>query len=851
MTGAAAVAFTAAHAQAQNDPGTEASGPIERIVVTTQKREQEAFDVPLTLSAFSSTTLERLGITAFDELSDFTPGLTVQLQSPNTPSFVIRGITSDSGNFQDAPRVSVYYNGVDVSRSRGSAFEMYDLERVEIARGPQATLFGTAASIGAVSVITARPEQEFGASGYFGGGNDGYQIYGGHITGGGDLLQGRLAMQYRRRNGYVRNTAGDVGSNSFGDQDDLNGLETFAIRPSLRFTPNSNFTGDVIVSYERNTPPGTAFLSGVIAPTNGSTSPFSAGELGGVRGNQYLNFTGLGPGGPQLGLLDPSVPRAFLGDDELGLDREVFDINVQGTWDINEAFSLTGIVGWREFDSLEIFDADGSQVPLVEISEDTEGDQTSVEFRINYDNGGRFRGFLGVSYFQEDGYQRVPFVLDETLFGACAAISPTGIGIGPNCVNPDGSFNRVNIDPATAAIAPLIRASQGFGVYYPAEFVNTGEYSTYSVFADATFDVTSNLEVTAGVRFIQEERESGLSTNFPDSFLLLSQSLVNPMAPGTIFQPLLPGFSNTQGAVISASDEFDAVLPRFNVLWRITDDMNLYGTVAQGRRSPVISITQTSGATSTNPLAPNFCNPLQLTDDPACEQIFLPNDVVLPNVTLTPEETVWNYEIGGRGLFFDGRLLLEAAVFYQEYEDFIVQVVDIGAGGINNVSTGRATNTGVELEGQFSPTDDLTIFGSYAFIDAAIDNDPANGIFAGNRFRLQPEHSGSLAVDYRRPVFGEIEGFLTLTQTYRSDVFFEPENAPIAGLAISEGDVYLTNLRIGLDQPADGWRLTVFANNLFDEEYIIDAGNTGGDFGTPTFIPGPPLLWGVELRGEF
>ncbi|PMU86818.1 TonB-dependent receptor plug domain-containing protein, partial [Pseudomonas sp. GP01-A4] len=86
------------------------------------------------------------------------PGLRIQEQSDNNPGFVIRGITSDSGSAQQGARVSLYYNGVDISRTRGAYQDLFDLERIEVVKGPQATLFGTASAVGAVNIISARPK---------------------------------------------------------------------------------------------------------------------------------------------------------------------------------------------------------------------------------------------------------------------------------------------------------------------------------------------------------------------------------------------------------------------------------------------------------------------------------------------------------------------------------------------------------------------------------------------------------------------------------------------------------------------------------------------------------------------
>src|SRR5690606_16755562 len=136
---------TAAHAQ-------EADA-VEEIVVTAQKREQQAVDVPIALTAYSGQRLEALGVEDFADLSLFTPGFEVQDQSPNNPGFVMRGITSASTDSFSEARVSVFQDGVSISKAQGSYVELFDLERVEVAKGPQSTLYGRGALIGAVNVI--------------------------------------------------------------------------------------------------------------------------------------------------------------------------------------------------------------------------------------------------------------------------------------------------------------------------------------------------------------------------------------------------------------------------------------------------------------------------------------------------------------------------------------------------------------------------------------------------------------------------------------------------------------------------------------------------------------------------
>ncbi|WP_262693087.1 TonB-dependent receptor [Kordiimonas aquimaris] len=751
---------------------TDDTDVVDEIIVTTQKRSQSLRDVPVTVTSYTGRLLEDLNIDEFDEVSEITPGLIIQEQSPNNPAFVIRGITSDSGSAQIAPRVSIYLNGIDVSRSRGSHFELFDIERIEVAKGPQATLFGTASAIGAVSVITRKAQEEFDAELSVGYGNfDAYQARG-FITGGNQTLQGRLAFSYRKRDGFIENIAGDAGSQSEGGtvQPDLNGIERFGIRGSVRFVPNDNFTADLVINYEENDDTGTSFKSGNFAPTGGATDPFSFAELGGA--------------GPRS--------EEVLGSATLGIERDLFDGNLTMQWDLNENWSITSVSGYREFDSLEVFDADGTAAIFAEFAEDSSGDQFSQELRANYGSD-TLNAFFGVNYFTESGRQRVPFLTEEGTFLQCAA------GVIPDlpCVAPDGTVGSVT-------------AAQGLPpIFYDAEFGNTGSFDIYSAFADATIGITERLEFTAGIRYVYEERESGSFARLPNSVLTGA--------------PLLAfGNVDTGGNVVTASEDYSAFLPRFNVRFEASDDVNFYATVAKGRRSDVIDVGSIAG----------------------------PNGTPVADPTFIPEEVIWNYEGGMKARLLDGRLDVAASAFYQDYENFQVTILD--PNGVTRPSNaGSASNFGVEGEFRSQLNQYFQVFGNVAYIDAQIDDEAENGIFAGNRFRLQPKWSTALGGLMTVPITDDINFFANATWTYRSSAFFEIENAQIAGLDIAEDAVNLVNVRAGFAAADDSWEINVFANNLFDREYIIDAGNTGGAFGSPTFVAGPPRFYGVQLTGRF
>ena len=198
ITVALLLASTATPVLAQTADGDEQAFEGE-IIVTAQKREERLIDVPVTLSAVSGARLQELGVSDLDELSNYIPGLSIQEQSANNPGVVIRGITSDSGSAQQAARVTLYYNGVDISRSRGSYQDIYDIERIEVIKGPQATLFGTASAVGAISIISARPEEGFSGSLTGGIGNFNQRQLGGHLNIGSDEIAARIAFAISRR----------------------------------------------------------------------------------------------------------------------------------------------------------------------------------------------------------------------------------------------------------------------------------------------------------------------------------------------------------------------------------------------------------------------------------------------------------------------------------------------------------------------------------------------------------------------------------------------------------------------------------------------------------------------------
>lgn len=742
---------TSLTAHAQSAPSEEASREDD-IIVTAQKREERQIDVPITLSAVTGTRLREIGVNDLDELSNYIPGLNIQEQSANNPGIVIRGITSDSGSAQQGARVTLYYNGVDISRSRGSYQDIYDMERIEVVKGPQATLFGTASAVGAISLISARPQE--GYSGELAGTYGNFNQYSatGFINTGSEKLAGRVAFAYKKRDGYVNNLA--VG------QEDLYAQDQFGARGSLRFKPTEAMTADLILTYDRQRNSGTPFISLTYPTASGAPNAFGDAALGGT----------------------PNSLRD-LGLSKLGLKRDVYDANLTVNWDIADDWTLTLVNGYRKFDSLEVFDADGTAAEYLEFAELAKGDQYNQETRFSY-NSDTFRGSFGFNYFHENGVQNVPFSTNENVFFACLTATAA---TRAQCVAPGGGV--------PAAAAPRIN--------YTSFFENQGRNTSYSVFADGTWIPTPRLEITAGVRVQIEKRLSGFRAGVPRSTLTGGASVI-------------PGQVDTAGQTFTSEDSYADVLPRFNVLYKFSDNFNGYATVSKGRRSAIVNVG--ARATASGPIA---------------------------NISPVLEEVLWNYELGVKGTV--GIVSGSIGVYYLTYDNFQVSIIiPPSVVGVTQ-SAGTATNKGIEAEVNIRPASWLTMFANGAYIDGGIDNRPdiaAN--FRGAKFRLQPDYQAAAGLIIDAPI-GGVNVFATPSITYRSKLFFETPNLE----ARSQGPVTLVNIVGGVRFADNRYEISAFARNVFNKRYLLDAGNTGGAFGIPTFIPGEPRFYGLKMSAQF
>nr|WP_319998988.1 TonB-dependent receptor [uncultured Draconibacterium sp.] len=216
-------------------------------------------------------------------------------------------------------------------------------------------------------------------------------------------------------------------------------------------------------------------------------------------------------------------------------------------------------------------------------------------------------------------------------------------------------------------------------------------------------------------------------------------------------------------------------------------------------------------------------------------------------------EILDNYELGFKGAFSD-RVFIDVSGFYSLYKDFQTRarVADSGTGEYNLLfkDGGQATSYGAEANLRVAIIEQLDMFANYAWLKTKFDSTDVDGaaqLYAGNVFSLAPEHSFAVGLNARVNITPNIKLFVTPTYSNKSHIYFEDANTP--GL---EQDGYgLLNINGGLELADPNIRLTIWANNVLDEQFITSAGNTGSLFGVPTFVPGSPQMIGTKLTWNF
>jgi iron complex outermembrane recepter protein len=495
--------------------------PLEEVLVTAQKREENLQDVPISISALTSDYLAENNIGSIQDLAGSVPGLVVtNTLSHGTAPISIRGIGGPNGGgsiFNDEP-VAIYVDGVYVARLGASVMDLVDIDSVQVLRGPQGTLYGRNSTAGALLLTSKRPTSSFESDLRLGYAQYDQSRVSAAVSGplGTNFVLGRLAIGYSDGGDFAENLA---------DGRDVGGARNKMARGSLRFLPTDSLTIDVIGDYQEQTSHPALFTVAALSPTAPPTFPF-AGPI--YAGN-------------------PFVPRADLEsaieDDRIALgDETVTRIESRnGTmlldWDLG-AVKLASITGYRWITNDGRQDSDASPdavtfagstgaLQLLRNYGEQEHSEYTQELRLQSAEEGRVKWIAGLYFIREDN--QFDFTIESFQSG------PPQPGVPPQ--RPAGTL---------------------------ATFLATQDLQAYAAFFDVSWAFTDALTLSVGGRYSDEKKQVDIN-----------QSVVNRMTGANLAAPLS----------FTGEDSWSDFSPRGVIEYEINADTMLYGSYSRGFKS--------------------------------------------------------------------------------------------------------------------------------------------------------------------------------------------------------------------------------------------------------------------------
>ena len=527
--------YSLAHAQeSEDDPVANNRRVLNPVVVEARRIEENVQDTPVSIGVLDRDFLLKQKVESIEEVLTLSPGATFLTFSKAQPEKSLRGFVAPStGNASAEQSIVTVVDGFALTKDAIKSPPVFDLERVEVLRGPQGTTFGRNASIGLIHLVTAKPTYDFQSGINFTAGSDELFEVDGFVSGPiiGDTLAGRLAFNFDSEDGATSSTSTGEG---------LDGESNFAIRGSLLWEPTSRFTANLKVEYSEDNDEG-AVRRGV-----DSTVPF----IDGPRVSDFA-FVGAFVNHPAFGTTffdSDDVFQTEISDDrDFFLDRQIWTTTAELSYQLTDDLTITSITGYQDGEGQGLADVLGSPENIVFQQVINDASVFSQEVRIdNHASGNRLRWLGGVYYLHDE----------ETRFQ-------------------QNQFFQTDLDTGLDPLAfPQI----------PTFLTDIGENETDSiaVFGEVLFDVTEKLELAVGGRWSRDEKEGTLSALASGFRPVLGgiQDCPNPgpIVCGTVDDPV--GFSD-----VEVSEDFSDFTGKVSLNYEINDDHSVYFLWSQGFKS--------------------------------------------------------------------------------------------------------------------------------------------------------------------------------------------------------------------------------------------------------------------------
>lgn len=810
--GVTALTAFAAPAYAQEETADE-SRTLQTVTITATKREQTLQDVPIAVSVVDDATIERAVIVDLNDLQSIVPSLSVsQLQSSSNTNFVIRGFGNGANNAGIEPSVGVFIDGVYRSRSAAQIADLPNIQRVEVLRGPQSTLFGKNASAGVISVVTKKPQYEFGGVADATVSNfNGYRLNGyvtGPIT---ENLAGAVSATYNKRDGYVE----DLG---FGP--DQNERNRYGIRGDLLFEPNENMSFRLMADYDTIDEVCCAAGNVVNGPTGAIVQA--------IGGNLVAE--------------DPFSYEVYY---NYGSTNKIDNggLSFQGDIDLGEV-QLTSITAYRESKLDTNQDSDFTSADLIGRNANKTDIQTfTQEFRVSSSGVGKVDWMLGAFYFDEKVEIENDFRYGDDFRAYADVLS-------------GGALNTVEfILGGPAAIGNLFgQSGQGLAEQFGQD------NQSISLFGTVDYHVTDRATVTLGVNYTDDKKDAYGNIVNTDAFSALdlvalgvAAGVPPQLANNPTFNPFLglrplqflPPFLGFPNAVESGRTHDNDVSTTLRVAFDLTDNVNTYVSYATGFKATSWNLSRDS-----RPFASDFIAGSPAGSPAPAGSPIRNAGLALPNLTsgtrfAGPEEAAV-LEAGIKAQF--DKVAFNVAVFDQTIEGFQSNVFT--GTGFALANAGKQSNTGVELDVTWTPIDPLLLTFAGTFQDPLYDSFPnsASGDLSGRKPSGIPEVITSTAATYFFKV-RDMDSFIRADWQYEGPAtyFDDPANQALIG---EEREVSLFNASAGFET-AGGLGVTLWARNLTDDEYITVAFPSVAQAGSISGYPNQPRTFGVTVRKSF
>ncbi len=754
---------------------------IEEIVVTARKRSENLQDVPAAVSAFTTEELIDRQIDRIEELQRLTPNLTINETSGLNPGAVqifIRGIGSDPGFDQG---VGIYVDDVYLNRTFGAMLELYDVERIEILKGPQGHLYGRNTIGGAIKYVTRKPDNETRGSVSVKTGTDSLgRIKASFSTPlSEDALYFSIAALSEQRDGYQTNLF---------DGDEYGSSDKFALRSTLVWEATEDLevtlTGDY---FEDNSDP--------LIPTRVAVNAANVQ-------NVFQNLLGLSnlfvPGTAYLAPgyeLDVSLPtdedhvntaHTEGGFDLFEIESKNFSLTVD--WDINDRWSFKSVTAIRDQSNVAPYDFDGSAQVFIDTVQPADTDDFSQELQFNY-SGESINAVFGAYYL-------------------------------------DGERKATSQTQQTALLRLLTD-------HYKDTTDDTRELTSRSFYAHVDWDISEQWQLSLGGRYTKDEKETAryatvTLTQHPVAFLSIPGLEQAPLVLndlGATIYPNLPFFSfflphfdqngnflnfGNSTTIITypenafGSDEWSEFSPSIKLRYRHSDNLMLYAGASSGFKAG--GFLPSGGQSS----LPSF--------DP---------------------EIVDTYSLGLKSTLANGQVRLNAELFLNDYQDKPVAVVTLDENSSlvqTSDNVGEVESTGGEIEILWlPPVDGLAINLNVGWLDVDIDeliDVLPDGVTVGNAaaFRelgFSPELTWQARVQYELSIGA---GSLTLAAdaVYRDDMYTDSpvniSNAFFEAGAYS-GDLTTYHASLTYRSADERWRISLEGKNLSDERVVVNTFN--------------------------